>query len=118
MKKIFNIIFIALCVIIGATSCACTVVDNSEVGIKFKKFDLTEQGELKTVPVTGWIIYNAFTTSVFTYPVFIQRVDYDPFTVNTKDAAIFTMDPLLAYQIDRDKATQVFTKYRKPLKDI
>ena len=118
MKKIFNIIFLALCVIIGATSCACTVVDNSEVGIKFKKFDLTDQGELKTVPVTGWIVYNAFTTSVFTYPVFIQRVDYDPFTVNTKDAAIFTMDPVLAYQIDRDKATQVFTKYRKPLKDI
>lgn len=118
MKKIFNIIFLALCVIIGATSCACTVVDNSEVGIKFKKFDLTDQGELKTTPVSGWIFYNAFTTKVFTYPVFIQRVDYSPFTVTTKDAAIFTMDPILAYQINRDMATFVFTKYRKPLRDI
>lgn len=118
MKKIFNIIFLALCVIIEATSCACTVVDNSEVGIKFKKFDLTDQGELKTTPVSGWIFYNAFTTKVFTYPVFIQRVDYSPFTVTTKDAAIFTMDPILAYQINRDMATFVFTKYRKPLRDI
>lgn len=96
----------------------CTLVDNSEVGIKFKKFSVTEQGELVATPVTGFTFYNPITTKVFTYPVFIQRVDYEPFTVTTKDAAIFTMDPVLAYQLNRDKATYVFNKYRKPLKDI
>lgn len=97
---------------------SCTMVDNSEVGIKFKKFSVTEQGELVSTPVTGFTFYNPFTTKVFTYPVFIQRVDYDPFTVTTKDAATFTMDPILAYQLNRDRATYVFSKYRKPLKDI
>lgn len=108
--------FIACVVMLMVTS--CTVVDNSEVGIKFKKFSVTEQGELKTTPVSGFIFFNPFTTRVFTYPVFIQRVDYAPFVVNTKDAAEFTMDPTMAYQLNRDMAAKVFSKYRKSLRDI
>ena len=104
--------------VISFTSCACTVIDNSEVGIKFNKFSLTDQGKLQAEPVTGYVFYNPFTQKVFKYPVFIQRVDYNAFTVTTKDAAIFSMDPVLAYQLNRDKATDVFTKYRKSLRDI
>jgi len=96
----------------------CTIVDNSEVGIKFKKFSVSDQGKLVTTPVTGFTFYNPITTSVYKYPVFIQRVDYDPFNVTTRDAAVFTMDPVLAYQLNRDKASDVFSKYRRPLKDI
>lgn len=118
MKRFFTILVAVIGVIIAANSCACTVVDNSEVGIKFNKFSVTEQGKLEAYPVTGWIIYNSITTSVFKYPIFIQRVDYPAFSVNTKDAAVFSMDPLLAYQIDRTRATDIFTKYRRPLKDI
>ena len=112
--KIGSIFLLALILVM---SC-CTVVDNSEVGIKFKKFSLTEQGKLVASPVTGFVFYNPVTTSVYTYPVFIQRVDYQPFSVTTKDAAVFTMDPVLAYQINRDRATDIFAKYRRPLKDI
>lgn len=118
MKRFFTILVAVIGVIIAANSCACTVVDNSEVGIKFNKFSVTEQGKLEAVPVTGWIFYNPIKTDVFKYPVFVQRVDYPAFSVNTKDAAVFSMDPLLAYQIDRSRATDIFTKYRKPLRDI
>ncbi|MCR5325288.1 MAG: prohibitin family protein [Bacteroidales bacterium] len=98
---------------------SCTkMVDNSEIGIKFKKFSLTDQGQLIATEVTGLIFYNPITTRVFTYPVFIQRVDYQPFTVTTKDAAEFTMDPMLAYQLERDKASYVFNKYRRDLREI
>ncbi|MBQ0079995.1 MAG: prohibitin family protein [Alistipes sp.] len=96
----------------------CTTVDNSEVGIKFKRFSITDQGKLEATPVTGFVFYNPITTRVFTYPVYIQRVDYEPFSVTTKDAAVFSMDPVLAYQLDRNRATDVFTKYRRSLKDI
>lgn len=113
MKKVLVIIAALLVVSFSLTS--CKVVDNSEVGIKFKKFSLNEQGDLKASNVTGWVFYNPFTTRVFTYPVYVQRVDYEPFTVTAKDAAIFTMDPVLAYQLDRDKATYVFNKYRRNL---
>lgn len=119
-QNIFRISTAGLIVFTLIALCAqcCTVVDSSEVGIKFKKFDLTEQGTLKATPVSGWTFFNPITTSVYTYPVYIQRVDYTPFTVTTKDAAIFEMDPVLAYQLNRDKATEVFATYRRPLKDI
>ena len=97
---------------------SCTLVDSGEVGIKFKKFGLTEQGKLDAVPASGFVTYNIFTESVYTYPVFVQRVDYSEFQVTTKDAATFKMDPVLAYQIDRSKAAEIFAKYRRPLKDI
>lgn len=99
-----------------ATSCAS--VDSSEIGIKFKKYSVGEQGKLDASPVSGYIFYNPFTTSVFTYPKFVQRKDYDPFTVTTKDAATFSMDPLVAYQINPDKAVDIFAKYRRPLTEI
>lgn len=118
MKRFLTSIIVAIAAMIMFNSCACTIVDNSEVGIKFKKFSVTEQGKLEAEPATGYIFYNPFTTAVFKYPVFVQRVDYPAFSVTTKDAAIFSMDPLLAYQIDRNQATDIFTKYRKPLKDI
>ncbi len=117
MKKTL-IILASVIVFVCIFLVRCTMVDNSEVGIKFKKFSVTEQGELVATPVTGITFYNPITTKVFTYPVYIQRVDYEPFTVTTKDAAVFTMDPVLAYQLNRDRATYVFNKYRKPLKDI
>jgi regulator of protease activity HflC (stomatin/prohibitin superfamily) len=98
--------------------CCTKMVDNSEIGIKFRKFSLTDQGELYATQVSGLIFYNPITTSVFTYPVYIQRVNYTPFTVTTRDAAEFLMDPLLAYQLKRDKAAYVFNKYRRSLRDI
>ncbi len=116
-KSVVVSICVTIILIIACMSC-CTVVDSSEVGIKFKKFDLTEQGTLKATPVSGWTFYNPITTSIFTYPVYIQRVDYSPFTVTTKDAAIFEMDPVLAYQLNRDKAAEIFATYRRPLQDI
>lgn len=121
MKKSYKglttaiIIIVALLIAIGS----CTkMVDNSEIGIKFKKFSLTEQGELVSTQVSGLTFYNPITTKIFTYPVYIQRVDYHPFTVTTKDAAVFSMDPLLAYQLDRAKASYVFNKYRRSLPEI
>ena len=113
MKKIFFLLALAT---VAMTS--CTLVDSGEIGIKFKKFSLTEQGELDALPITGMVFYNIFSESVYTYPAYIQRVDFSPFTVNTKDAAVFTMDPVLAFSVDRDKAIHIFSKYRRPLKDI
>ena len=118
MKRFFTMIVVAIAAIVMFNSCACTIVDNSEVGIKFNKFSVTEQGKLEAIPVTGWIIYNPITKNVFKYPVYVQQIDYPAFSVTTKDAAVFSMDPYLSYYINRDKAVDIFTTYRKPLKDI
>lgn len=96
----------------------CSKVDSAEVGIKFNKLSLTEQGTLDATVVTGYTFYCPITTDLHTYPVYVQRKNYTPFTVNTKDAAEFTMDPTIAYQINRDRAIDIFQKYRKSLEEI
>ena len=96
----------------------CTRVDSSAVGVRFNKLSLTEQGTLDASPVTGYVFYCPITTDVFKYPTYVQRVDYKPFTVTTRDAAIFTMDPTMAYYLNRTKAVDVFFKYRRDLADI
>lgn len=116
MKRLLYLAMIALC--FAATVTSCTVVDNSEIGLKYKKFAVSEQGKLEASTVTGYVWYNPFTTSVYTYPTYIQRIDYKAFTVNTKDGSTFTMDPVLAYQLERDRAVDVFTKYRRSLEEI
>ena len=120
MKKVkfYSVLAVCLGVFILFLATCTKMVDNSEIGIKFKKFSLTDQGELVANQVSGLTFYNPITTRVFTYPVFIQRVDFDPFTVTTKDAATFTMDPMMAYQLDRNRAAYVFNKYRKSLREI
>jgi regulator of protease activity HflC (stomatin/prohibitin superfamily) len=118
-KSIFSLIIVlVIAVIIPTTMCRCTRVDSSEVGIKFNKLSLTDQGKLDASPVTGYVFYNPITTSVHTYPTYVQRVDFDEFIVRTKDAAKFTMDPIMAYYLNREKATDVFFKYRKSLPEI
>lgn len=116
MKK--SILGLIACVVMLMVTISCTVVDNSEVGFRFKRFGLTDQGELKASPVTGYVFFNPVTTCVYTYPVYVQRIEYDVFDVNTKDAAQFFMKPVLAYQLDRAEAVSVFTKYRLTLKQI
>lgn len=114
MKKI--VLFFTI--VLGMVVSSCSIVDSGEAGIKFKKFSLTDQGQLDAVPASGFVFYNIFTEDVYKYPTFVQRVDYKPFTVTTKDAAVFSMDPMLAYQIERSKAKDIFAKYRRPLSDI
>lgn len=109
-------VFTLLCLLGGCTS--CTTVDSSEVGIKFKKFSVSDQGGLIAEPCSGYTWYNPFTTDVYTYPTYVQRKDYEVFTVTTKDAATFRMDPVIAYQLNTSKAVNVFKKYRKSLPEI
>jgi regulator of protease activity HflC (stomatin/prohibitin superfamily) len=116
--KFYSVLAICLGALVLFLATCTKMVDNSEIGIKFKKFSLTDQGELVANQVSGLTFFNPITTRVFTYPVFIQRVNYDPFTVTTKDAATFTMDPMMAYQLDRSKAAYVFNKYRQSLREI
>lgn len=117
-KRSYSITILSVVAVIVLFFSCCKIVDSSEVGIKFKKFGLTDQGTLEAAQVTGVTFFNPITTSVFTYPIYIQRIDYKPFTVTARDAAVFTMDPVLAYQINRDRAVYIFAKYRRSLDEI
>ena len=115
MKKIMFMLLAAMMFMFTS----CTTVDSGEIGIKFKKI-ASDEASYGGVEGTcrGWVWYNPFTESVFTYPTMVQRKNYEPFTVNAKDASIFTMDPQLAYRINPDKAADIFVKYRKPVEEL
>ena len=105
-----------VCILMTAS---CRVVDSGEIGIMFHKWSSNEQ-DYGGVEGTckGWVFYNPITTSVFTYPTFIQRKTYEAFKVNAKDASEFRMDPTIAYRINPEKACDIFTKYRKGIEDL
>ena len=120
MKKIYSILMaIVLILTMSFGVSSCTTVDSGEIGIKFHKWatDDTSYGGVEGT-VKGWVFYNPFTTSVFTYPTIVQRKNYEAFTVNAQDASVFTMDPQIAYHINPDKACDIFVKYRKPIEEI
>lgn len=112
------ILSLVLGVVLFVGGCSSTKVDSAEVGIKFNKLSLTEQGDLEATRCSGFIFYNPITTDVFTYPVKVMEKDYAAFTVNTKDAATFSMDPYLSYYIDKDMAVQIFKTYRDEISSI
>ena len=119
MKSIGYISIGVICLIITMLVASCSVVDSGEIGIKFHKWSTNEK-EYGGIEGTckGWVFYNPVTTSVFTYPTYIQRKNYEAFTVNAKDASVFSMNPTIAYRINPDKACDIFTKYRKGIKDL
>ena len=116
-QKTIRLALVFAIAIVAASS--CTTVDSASVGIRFRKWSSNEnlRGGVEGT-CRGWVWYNPITESIFQYPTFIQRVTYEPFTVNPKDAAIFSMTPTLAYQIDESKAADIFIKYRKPVREL
>lgn len=105
-------------ILIPTTMVRCTRVDSSEVGIKFNKLSLTDQGKLDATTVSGYVFYSPITTDVYTYETYMRSVDYRPFRVKTKDGTEFTMDPMLNYNLERERAIDVFAKFRRPLEHI
>lgn len=118
-KPGFWITVVCFIFVIITMAASCTVVDSGEIGIKFHKWSSNEQ-DYGGVEGTckGWVFYNPITSSVFTYPTYIQRKNYEPFQVNAKDASVFKMDPTIAYRINPEKACDIFTKYRKGIEEL
>jgi regulator of protease activity HflC (stomatin/prohibitin superfamily) len=118
MNKIKYFLMTFVC-LFAMSFTSCTTVDSGEIGIKFHKWSTNETsyGGVEGT-VKGWVYYNPFTTSIFTYPTIVQRKNYEAFKVNAKDASTFTMDPMIAYHINPDKACDIFVKYRKPIEEI
>lgn len=118
MKKgcLFGIVFL---LVFCFFPWSCSVVDSGEIGVKFHKWSASDDnyGGVEGT-CHGWVFYNQYTTSIFKYPTYIQRKNYEPFNVNAKDASIFQMDPTIAYRLNPEKACDIFTKYRKDIEDL
>jgi regulator of protease activity HflC (stomatin/prohibitin superfamily) len=96
---------------------SCTRIDAGYEGILVKQYG-TEKGVQDVSLVTGRVWYNPLTESVFEFPIFVQTVDYDPFTVNAKDGSVFTVDPTISFKVENGKSPHIFSKYRKNIEEI
>lgn len=115
-KHFLLLAFIAvILLLVPTTMVRCTRVDSSEVGIKFNKLSLTDQGKLNATTVAGYQFYNPITTDIYKYKTTMQNVDYNVFNVKTKDGTVFKMDPNLNYMLLRERAVDVFAMFRESL---
>lgn len=110
MKQLFFILLVAV-------AFSCTRIDAGYEGILIKQYG-AEKGVQDVTLVTGRVTYNPFTEDVEQIPLFVQTVDYDPFTVNDKDGSVFTVDPTLSIKIIKGMAPTIYQKYRRDVEDI
>lgn len=114
MKKLLTLT-LGLFLILGLSN--CTRIDAGHVGLKINMAG-SDKGVSNVTEVTGWVFYLPWATQIEEFPIYTQTVDYDPFTITTKDAAPFTVDPTLNYSPNPALVTQIYTQYRKPLSQI
>jgi len=119
MNKIKQIIiygvaaFLAVLILITCN----TRIDAGNEGILVKLYG-TDKGVQEVSLVTGRVWYNPFTEEVHEFPIYVQTIDYNAFTVNAKDGSVFTVDPTLSFKVKEGKSPEIFRKYRKGIREI
>lgn len=100
--------------------CCCSCMQRIDAGHEGIKVNLygSNKGVEDVELVTGAVWFNPFTEKVYEYPTFVQTVDYEAFSFNSKDGSVFTFDPTVMMNIAPGSASTVFSKYRKDLDDI
>ncbi|WP_028295227.1 SPFH domain-containing protein [Olivibacter sitiensis] len=114
--RLIGIVALVLLGLIGLTQCN-TRIDAGNEGVLVKLYG-SDKGVQDVSLVTGRVWYNPFTEEVYEFPIYVQTIDYDAFTVNAKDGSVFTVDPTLSFKVREGKSPEIFKKYRKGIRDI
>jgi regulator of protease activity HflC (stomatin/prohibitin superfamily) len=96
---------------------SCTRIDAGYEGILVKQYG-TDKGVQDIALVTGRVTYNPFTEDVVETPLYVQTVDYEPFTINDKDGSVFVVDPTISIKVIAGKTPFIYNKYRKNVEEI
>lgn len=96
---------------------SCTRIDAGYEGILIKQYG-SEKGVQDVSLVTGRVTYNPWSEDVEQIPLFVQTIDYTPFTVNAKDGSVFSVDPTVSLKIIPGSGPAIYRKYRKDLDEI
>lgn len=118
-KKISSIVAIVLIFVITliAFNSCNERIDAGYEGILVKLYG-TDKGVQDVSLVTGRVWYNPMTEEVYEFPMYVQTINYDAFTVNAKDGSVFSVDPTLSFKVKDGSSPLIFKKYRKDIKEI
>lgn len=112
-RSILTILLIAL--VSAFTS--CTRIDAGYEGIKINQYG-TDKGVQDVALVSGRVHYNPWSEDVEQIPLFVQTIDYDPFTVNAKGGSVFVVDPTISLSIIKGSSPSIYVKYRQNINEI
>lgn len=113
-----------LLVVAGANAgcMGCTTIDPGHVGIKVNQWG-ENRGVQDTTLVTGQVVYNPISETVFQYPTFVQTAVWtankdeghpvnEEITFTNKDQLQVAADISVAYSLKRDRVPYFYVKFR------
>lgn len=119
---------LALGLLAIASMSSCTVVDSSEVALVVDQIG-NDKGVPNIQMESGFIFYFPLTQDVYTYPAAVQHkvwtasADEDSETdehidVTSADGATFGLDVSINLQLQRERAPELFIKYRVGMEEL
>ena len=127
-KKIVKFLSTAVAAVVIMSVAGCTVVEPGYVGIKVNQWG--DQRGVEDYPILmGVVGYNPFTSEVYTFPTFQQRIVWsagedegsptnESITFNSSEGASVNIDVGLALSFDPAKVPQIFIDYKIPAERI
>lgn len=116
---------VAVLLLMTSLSC-CERIDAGHVGVKVNLYG-DGKGVDDATEVTGWVLYNPFSTKIIEFPTFVQHKEYknngedevdESFIINSKDGSEFHVSPIVNYSVKRERVPYIFGKYRLTLDAI
>lgn len=112
------VLLLIIAVILPLTS--CERVDVGNVGIRINKAGASRGAE-EIPTVSGYVLYNPFTTSILEYPVYMQTARWErkaeddageEICFNAKDGLVMCTDVSLSFQLEPTKVPKFYTTFR------
>ncbi len=95
----------------------CNIVDQGNVGLLVQRTG-TDKGTAKVEEKSGWVFVTPFVEKMYEYPTFQQHKEYDEIEVLAKGGLVFKVKPTFNYEVNRDKAIDLFQQFRRGIEDI
>lgn len=118
MKQLFTLVAFFMMMLLVTTS--CTTADSSEVALVVDQIG-NDKGVPNVEMASGFIFYFPPTQDVFLYPTNVQHKIWSAkdedgedtrINVTSSDGATFGLDVALNIQLQRERASDLFIKYR------
>ena len=118
MKQLFTLVAFFMIMLLVTTS--CTTADSSEVALVVDQIG-NDKGVPNVEMASGFIFYFPPTQDVFLYPTNVQHKIWSAkdedgedtrINVTSSDGATFGLDVALNIQLQRERASDLFIKYR------
>jgi len=109
--------FIIALVLVAINPVNIERIDAGHVGIKVSNVG-DNRGVGKTEYVTGWVLYNAWISRIYEFPIHQQHIDYEAADIVTRGGFRATIKPSFNYSINAGNVADMFQNLRVGVKEM